>query len=98
MMFDDHDFTDDWNLNPMWYDRVYSTSLGVTTARNALASYALFQDWGNDPLKYEKRDDYKKLLATIAELFPTGRKARVPDPRTTSTTCSASASPASRIP
>ena len=24
MMFDDHDFTDDWNLNPMWYDRVYT--------------------------------------------------------------------------
>ena len=41
----------------MWYDRVYATSLGVTTARNALASYALFQDWGNDPIKYEKRDD-----------------------------------------
>ena len=54
MIFDDHDFTDDWNLNPMWYDRVYHTSLGVTAARNALVSYALFQDWGNDPLKYEK--------------------------------------------
>ena len=49
MMFDDHDFTDDWNLNPMWYDRVYTTDLGVTSARNALASYAVFQDWGNDP-------------------------------------------------
>ena len=31
MIFDDHDFTDDWNLNPMWYDRVYTTSLGVTS-------------------------------------------------------------------
>lgn len=72
MIFDDHDFTDDWNLNPTWYDRVYSTSLGVTTARNALASYALFQDWGNDPLRYEKQDDYKKLLATISNLFPDG--------------------------
>ena len=70
MIFDDHDFTDDWNLNPMWYDRVYHTSLGVTAARNALVSYALFQDWGNDPLKYEKQDDYKKMLAAIAKLFP----------------------------
>jgi hypothetical protein len=70
MIFDDHDFTDDWNLNPMWYDRVYTTSLGVTTARNALASYALFQDWGNDPLKYEKQDDYRTMLASIAALFP----------------------------
>ena len=72
MMFDDHDFTDDWNLNPLWYDRVYATDLGVTSARNALASYAVFQDWGNDPIRYEKRDDYKELLARIAQLFPTG--------------------------
>jgi hypothetical protein len=74
MIFDDHDFTDDWNLNPMWYDRVYTTSLGVTTARNALASYVLFQDWGNDPLKYEKQDDSKHLLATIQALFPQGQR------------------------
>ena len=72
MMFDDHDFTDDWNLNPMWYDRVYNTDLGVTSARNALASYAIFQDWGNDPIRYEKRDDYKELLAKIRSCFRTG--------------------------
>ncbi|MGH8523607.1 MAG: hypothetical protein ACREXY_05150, partial [Gammaproteobacteria bacterium] len=77
MMFDDHDFTDDWNLNPLWYDRVYNTDLGVTSARNALASYAVFQDWGNDPIKYEKRDDYKELLARIAQLFPTGEPGPV---------------------
>ncbi|HKS58236.1 MAG TPA: hypothetical protein VJS12_23270 [Steroidobacteraceae bacterium] len=72
MMFDDHDFTDDWNLNPMWYDRVYTNDLGVTSARNALASYAIFQDWGNDPIRYEKQDDYKELLSKITQLFPTG--------------------------
>ncbi|HKR33536.1 MAG TPA: hypothetical protein VJT10_01790 [Steroidobacteraceae bacterium] len=71
MMFDDHDFTDDWNLNPLWYDRVYTTDLGVTAARNALASYVVFQDWGNDPIRYEKQDDYKELLRRITELFPT---------------------------
>ncbi|MGH8237853.1 MAG: hypothetical protein ACREXP_12625, partial [Steroidobacteraceae bacterium] len=80
MIFDDHDFTDDWNLNPIWYDRVYTTSLGVTTARNALAAYTVFQDWGNDPIKYEKRDDYKTLLATITQLFPTGQKGPTPAP------------------
>jgi hypothetical protein len=77
MMFDDHDFTDDWNLNPMWYARVYTTELGVTTARNALASYAIFQDWGNDPVRYEKRDDYKELLQKITQLFPTGEDGPV---------------------
>jgi len=77
MMFDDHDFTDDWNLNPLWYDRVYTTDLGVTAARNALASYAIFQDWGNDPIRYEKRDDYRELLAKIAQLFPPGEPGPV---------------------
>jgi hypothetical protein len=77
MMFDDHDFTDDWNLNPMWYDRVYTTDLGVTSARNALASYAVFQDWGNDPIRYEKQDDYKALLQRITQLFPTGEPGPV---------------------
>ena len=79
MMFDDHDFTDDWNLNPMWYDRVYTTDLGVTSARNALASYSVFQDWGNDPIRYEKQDDYKELLARITQLFPTGEPGPVAD-------------------
>lgn len=77
MMFDDHDFTDDWNLNPMWYDRVYTNDLGVTAARNALASYAVFQDWGNDPIRYEKQDDYKELLSKITQLFPTGEPGPV---------------------
>jgi hypothetical protein len=72
MMFDDHDFTDDWNLNPLWYDRVYTTDLGATAARNALASYVIFQDWGNDPIRYEKQDDYKSLLTLIQLLFPSG--------------------------
>lgn len=98
MIFDDHDFTDDWNLNPMWYDRVYDTSLGGTTARNALVSYALFQDWGNDPIKYEKQDDYKKLLATIADLFPEGQQGPNQTAANDLITCSASASPASPTP
>ena len=41
--------------------------------RNALVSYALFQDWGNDPLKYE-RDDYRNFLGRITNLFPPGEK------------------------
>jgi hypothetical protein len=71
MVFDDHDFTDDWNLNPLWMDRVLSTSLGVATNRNALVAYALFQDWGNDPLRYDTINDTpKQLLERIAALYP----------------------------
>ncbi len=28
MIFDDHDVTDDWNLNPSWRDRVFTSPLG----------------------------------------------------------------------
>ena len=79
MIFDDHDATDDWNLNPIWVDRVNNTSLGRAILRNALASYAVFQDWGNDPLRYlnERNDtgpagDPQRLLNTIKTMFPEG--------------------------
>ncbi|MGH8636301.1 MAG: hypothetical protein ACREUZ_04110, partial [Burkholderiales bacterium] len=77
MILDDHDATDDWNLNPIWVDRVNNATLGRTILRNALASYAVFQDWGNDPVRYlnERNDtgpggDPKRLLETIATMFP----------------------------
>lgn len=73
MIFDDHDVTDDWNLNPLWIQRVMTTDLGVTTLRNALAAYALFQDWGNDPLRYEDpAHDKHRLLDALQGLFPAG--------------------------
>jgi hypothetical protein len=71
MIFDDHDLSDDWNLNPTWMDRVYTASLGVATLRNGLAAYALFQDWGNDPLRYLNGEP-QQLLQRIGELFPPG--------------------------
>lgn len=79
MMFDDHEVTDDWNLNPIWRDRVMTTALGVTTIRNALLSYALFQDWGNDPRKYETSAPHKQLLALAPKMFP-AVAATGPDP------------------
>jgi hypothetical protein len=56
MIMDDHDATDDWNLNPIWVDRVNNTTFGRAILRNALASYTLFQDWGNDPVRYLSED------------------------------------------
>ena len=53
MMLDDHEVTDDWNLNPMWKDRVYTNPLGKTILRNGILAYALFQGWGNDPEYFE---------------------------------------------
>ena len=75
MIMDDHDATDDWNLNPIWVERVNKTTFGRAILRNALASYTVFQDWGNDPVRYLSEDtaaagDPKRMLDTIATMFP----------------------------
>jgi hypothetical protein len=71
MVLDDHDVTDDYFLNPVWRDRVLDTHLGQTILRNAMLAYALFQDWGNDPLRYDS-GPRAELLTRATELFPTG--------------------------
>lgn len=75
MMMDDHDTTDDWNLNPIWVERVNKTAFGRAILRNALASYTVFQDWGNDPVRYLNQDtaaagDPKRMLEQITKMFP----------------------------
>jgi len=69
MMFDDHEVTDDWYLNPVWRDRVLTSPLGKTIVRNGLLSYALFQGWGNDPVRFESGPN-KELLDQATKLFP----------------------------
>ncbi len=48
MIFDDHDVTDDWNINATWRNRVLTRPLGRAVARNALLAYTFFQAWGSD--------------------------------------------------
>ena len=71
MIFDDHDVTDDWNLNPMWMNRVYTSPLGRTIVRNALMAYAIFQDWGNRPLAYARKGYLFELDKKLSEDFAT---------------------------
>jgi PhoD-like phosphatase len=52
MLCDDHEVTDDWYLNQRVSQRTRSSVIGRRIVRNALAGYAVFQDWGNRP------DDY----------------------------------------
>lgn len=52
MMFDDHEVSDDWNLNRHWRKRVLGMAAGHQTVRNAMLAYAVFQDWGNRPQDY----------------------------------------------
>ena len=69
MIFDDHEVTDDWNLNPMWRDRVLTTPLGRAIIRHGLVSYTVFQAWGNDPERYEE-PIYDELLQLAGRLVP----------------------------
>ncbi|BCL37134.1 PhoD-like phosphatase [Nostoc sp. MS1] len=62
-IFDDHDVSDDWNLNQAWCLRVYGSRLGRRTVQNALLAYSVFQAWGNTPEQFAVGQSGKKLLA-----------------------------------
>jgi hypothetical protein len=56
MIFDDHEITDDWNLNMAWCDRVLSKPLGRRILQNGLLAYAICQAWGNTPNQFSKQN------------------------------------------
>ena len=68
MIFDDHDVTDDWNLNKKWTNRVYSKEFGRQIVRNAVMAYGVFQGWGNDPVAFETGKN-KELLDETERLY-----------------------------
>lgn len=68
MVFDDHEITDDWNLNPLWRNRVLTAPLGRAILRNGMLAFALFQGWGNNPEQY-KQGKHKDLLDLAEQLF-----------------------------
>ncbi len=81
MILDDHDVTDDYFLTPMWRHRVLGSALGQTILTNAMIAYALFQDWGNDPRRYDVTSLTRPelggqlpgdLLVAVPKLFPDG--------------------------
>jgi hypothetical protein len=68
MIFDDHEVTDDWNLNKRWQNRVYTKDLGRSLVRNAVMAYAVFQAWGNDPGSFATGNN-KDLLEETEKSF-----------------------------
>lgn len=70
MIWDDHEITDDWNLNKRWRNRVLRTALGKDIIRNGCMAYGLFQGWGNDPDAFAKADSpNKKFIDETAALL-----------------------------
>ncbi|RCJ20759.1 PhoD-like phosphatase [Nostoc minutum NIES-26] len=66
-IFDDHDVSDDWNLNQAWCLRVLGKPLGQRTVQNALLAYAVFQGWGNTPKQFAAGQSGEKLLAAAQD-------------------------------
>jgi hypothetical protein len=74
MMFDDHEVTDDWNLNEkISIDLKRDGGIGQIVVTNALASFAIFQAWGNDPEDLNARifDSIAPYLKEISSYSPT---------------------------
>lgn len=55
MIFDDHDITDDWNLNRDWEEAVYGHPFSQRVVGNGLLAYLINQGWGNSPEDFDKQ-------------------------------------------
>lgn len=55
MLCDDHEITDDWNLDQQWEDKTKKNSLARRIIANGLAAYWAFQAWGNDPDTFDNK-------------------------------------------
>ncbi|MDZ8050075.1 MAG: PhoD-like phosphatase [Aulosira sp. ZfuVER01] len=71
-IFDDHDVSDDWNLNQAWCLRVLGRPLGRRTVQNALLAYAVFQAWGNTPKQFTSGQPGEKLLQAAEDWSASG--------------------------
>jgi hypothetical protein len=63
-VIDDHEVTEDWNLNKRWRNRVVLRPLGRDIIRNAVMAYTVFQGWGNDPRAFTRADSSPATSAT----------------------------------
>lgn len=52
MMFDDHEISDDWNLDKSWVTNSRDNAVQHQVVRNGLLAYAVFQGWGNEPSRF----------------------------------------------
>ena len=64
MFFDDHEITDDWNLDGRWNRLVSSSPAGRRIIANGLAAYWAFQAWGNAPTSFN--DEFKGSIRRFA--------------------------------
>lgn len=82
MIFDDHEITDDWNMEFKDVVKIHSSPLGRRIVQNGLTAYALCQHWGNVPEQFAN-DGSSPPGAKLLTLLD---KARGPDYVARSTT------------
>lgn len=66
MILDDHEITDDFNMQRRFCDKVYGSSLGMRVVQNGLIAYALCQHWGNCPEQFTNSTPGARLLSLFA--------------------------------
>ena len=66
MIFDDHEFSNSWNLTAEWVEAVLKKPFGRRIYQNALGAYALCQGWGNTPEQFETGAGKALLDAIVA--------------------------------
>jgi len=71
MLFDDHEITDDWNLDQQWMDKTQANRLARRIIANGLAAFWSFQGWGNDPETFD--NDFVHTMASHFEQLRTGK-------------------------
>lgn len=64
MVFDDHEVTDDWNLDFSWISDVYANPAGRRVITNGLLAYSLCQHWGNSPGRFDAAGSPEAALLT----------------------------------
>lgn len=77
-IFDDHEFSNSWNLTADWVESVLGSAMGRRVYQNALAAYALCHGWGNTPDQF-KSGPGKALLDAIVD-WSTAERAGTSSP------------------
>ena len=79
MILDDHEITDDFNMQRRFCDKVYGSPLGMRVVQNGLIAYALCQHWGNCPDQFMGTAPGARLLGLFASANGYVDLARNPD-------------------
>lgn len=73
MTFDDHEISDDWNIDGEWAEASRTDQGLHRIVRNGLLAYAVFQAWGNDPDRFAAKGVPDELLSLVT--IPAGKTA-----------------------